>query len=136
MGDRQLTKAGKSGAYCTACGQHSRVERALSRPFCPSLLQTAWLGWFLLLLGSCLVSESSQILFFRESSLKFSTAHSGREGPSGSSQLQGLPENVLSWLLSYLRSFPVGGGVSVLEETVLQPVFLCARQEPLGPGPP
>lgn len=55
MGDRQLT--GKTGAHCTACRQQSRVERVLSRHLCLSHLQAAWLGWFLLLLGSCLVSR-------------------------------------------------------------------------------
>lgn len=70
MGDRQLTKAGKTGAYGTACRQQTRVERVLSRQLCLSLLQAAWLGWFLLLLGSGLVSESSsQLLFFWESPL-------------------------------------------------------------------
>lgn len=48
------------------------------------------------------------------------TAHSGRERPSESGQFQRVPEAILSYLSSCLKSFPAEWNVSILEETVPQ----------------
>jgi hypothetical protein len=49
------------------------------------------------------LSESGQLSYF--------AGYSGREGPSESDHFKGLPEDILSCLPSFLRSFPAGGGL-------------------------
>jgi hypothetical protein len=53
-------------------------------------------------------SDSQQLVYF------------GKERPSESGQFQGLPEAILRYLPSCLRSFPEDWNVSLSEKTVIQ----------------
>lgn len=116
-----LSKIWKPGAQPQAVWQVGEHPFQIPQLVWASFRQPS-LSLFLLRGCTCL-----RVFFVAQLCLRVSAliSFSGREGSSEFDQFQGLPEDVLSCLSPWVKSFPVGQNVSVLEETGTQH---------LGPG--